>query len=121
MAKRILIADDSPLMLRQVRTLLELDRSVEVCAEAVDGVEAVEKVRECRPDLVILDLVMPKMNGLEATREIRKLTPTLPVLLFTLHSSPVLERESRRAGVDAVLSKAEGIAQLSMVIHSLLG
>ena len=121
MAKRILIADDSALMRRQVRLILEIDGTVEVCAEASDGLEAVEKVRDCHPDLAVLDLAMPKMNGLEATREIKRVMPKLPVLLFTLHASPALERESRQAGVDAVLAKEKGSLLLSKVIHSLLG
>lgn len=120
MAKRILVADDSLLMRKQIRTILELDTDIEVCAEAADGLEAVRKARECRPDLAVLDFLMPGMNGLEATREIKKLMPTLPVLLFTLDDSPQLEWCSKQAGVDAVLRKAEGSRQLSQVIHSLL-
>lgn len=60
------------------------------------------------------------MNGLEATREIKRLAPSVPVVLFTLDSSAQLERESERAGVDAILVKAEGVAHLPGVIHSLL-
>jgi two-component system invasion response regulator UvrY len=120
MAKRILVADDSLLMLRQIRMILELDTGVEVCAEATDGLEAVRKARECRPDLAVLDLLMPGMNGLEATREIKKPMPTLPILLFTLDDSPQLEWESKQAGADAVLPKAEGSRQLARLIHSLL-
>jgi DNA-binding NarL/FixJ family response regulator len=120
MAKRILVADDSVLMRKQIRAILEFDTDLEVCAEATDGLEAVRKARECRPDLAVLDFLMPGMNGLEATREIKKLIPTLPVLLFTLDDSPQLEWESKQAGADAVLRKAEGSRQLSQVIHSLL-
>jgi len=120
MAKRILVADDSVLMRKQIRAILEFDTDLEVCAEATDGLEAVRKARECRPDLAVLDFLMPGMNGLEATREIKKLIPTLPVLLFTLDDSPQLEWESKQAGADAVLRKADGSRQLSQVIHSLL-
>ncbi len=120
MAKRILVADDSLLMRRQIRTILELDGDIEICAEAVSGIEAVQKVQECRPDLALLDFLMPGMNGLETTREIKKLVPTLPVLLFVLDDSPQLEWESKHAGADAVLPKAEGSRQLSRLIHSLL-
>lgn len=120
MSKRILIADDSSVMRRQVRLILELDDSIEVCAEACDGIEAVQKTRECHPDLALLDLVMPRMNGLDAAREIKKLAPGLPVLLFTLHDSPALEEESRLAGVDAVVAKTAGGNELSKTIHLLL-
>jgi DNA-binding NarL/FixJ family response regulator len=119
-SKRILIADDSTVIRRQIRMIVEFDRNIEVCAEACDGVEAVEKARECRPDLAVLDLVMPRMNGLEAAREIKKVAPTLPVLLFTLHASRALESESKRAGVDAVVAKTAAGSELSKTIQSLL-
>lgn len=121
MSKRILIADDSAVMRRQVRLILEEDGSMEVCAEACDGLEAVQKTQECHPDMAVLDLVMPKLNGLEATRAIKKLMPRLPILLFTLHDSPALEQEGRRAGVDMILPKTQGSALLSRAVHSLLG
>lgn len=120
MAKRILVADDSAFMRRQIRTILALDRDIEVCAEAANGLEAVQKAQECLPDLAVLDVLMPEMNGLDATREIKRLVPSLPVVLFTLDSSAQLERESQRAGADAILVKAEGAARLSGVVHSLL-
>jgi DNA-binding NarL/FixJ family response regulator len=117
---RILIADDSKLMRRQIRALLELDRDFEICAEAEDGLDAVRKVQECRPDLVVVDIYMPVMNGLEATREIKKLVPSLPVLVFTLYDSHQIRIESTKAGADAVLLKADGGIQLSQTIHMLL-
>jgi DNA-binding NarL/FixJ family response regulator len=120
MAKRILIADDNGLMRRQVRTILEPDETVEICAEATDGVEALEKAREYRPDLAVLDFMMPRMNGLEATREIKKIMPAMPVLLLPLESSPQLEWEGKRAGADAIVVKSEASRRLLTVLHSLL-
>ncbi|MGO9519992.1 MAG: response regulator transcription factor [Candidatus Korobacteraceae bacterium] len=114
------VTDDSALMRRQIRTLLELDTDIEVCGEAANGLEAVQKAQECFPDLVVIDVLMPVMNGLEATREIKKLLPSLPVLIFTLDSSAQVESESGQAGADAILVKAEGAARLSGVIHFLL-
>jgi DNA-binding NarL/FixJ family response regulator len=120
MAIRVLVADDSALMRKQIRTIVESDAGLEVCAEAANGLEAVQEAEESRPDVVVIDFLMPGMNGLEATREIKKRMPTLPILLFTLDDSPQLEWESNHAGADAVLPKAEGSRQLSRVIHSLL-
>jgi DNA-binding NarL/FixJ family response regulator len=120
MAKRILIADDSVLMRKQIRAILKSDKDIEICAEAAEGSEAVRKTRECLPDLAVLDFLMPGVNGLEATREMKRLMRTLPVLLFTIDDSPHLEWESKQAGADAVLAKAEGSRQLSQVLHSLL-
>ena len=119
MAKRILVVDDSAIMREQIRRIIELQKGIEVCAEADDGAEAVRKVEECHPDLVILDFLMPGMNGLEATRRIRQLEPRLPILMFTLHQNAQFEHESELAGADAVLPKAEG-ARLLSVISQLL-
>jgi DNA-binding NarL/FixJ family response regulator len=120
MTKRILIADDSAVIRRQIRLIVEYDHTIEVCAEASDGIEAIEKTKECHPDLAVLDLMMPGMNGLDAAREIKKVAPKLPVLLFTLHDSKALEEESKRAGIDAVVAKTAGGRELSSAIHSLL-
>jgi DNA-binding NarL/FixJ family response regulator len=120
MAKRILVADDSEVMRRQVRAILESDPDLEICAEASTGLEAVQEVQRCRPDLAVVDFLMPAMNGLEATREIKKIAPNLPVVLFTVENSPQLEWESKQAGADALLPKAEGSRQLSELIHTLL-
>jgi DNA-binding NarL/FixJ family response regulator len=120
MAIRVLVADDNMLMREQIRTIIESDTELEVCAEAVNGLDAVEKAEESRPDVAIIDLQMPVMDGLKATRRIKKLMPFLPILLFTLYSSPQLEWESKQAGAAAVLVKAEGSTRLPQVIHSLL-
>ena len=120
MAQRILVADDSEVIRRQVRTILEPDPNLEICAEVATGLEAVQEVRRCHPDLAVLDFLMPEMNGLEATREIKKIMPRLPVVIFTVDNSRQLEWESKRAGADALLAKAEGSRQLPELIHTLL-
>jgi DNA-binding NarL/FixJ family response regulator len=120
MTKRILIVDDNLLLRRQVRTILAADQNIEVCAEAADGVEAIQKAVECIPDLAVMDVVMPRMNGLEATRAIKRLVPTVHILIFALDISPTVEDESKRAGADAVLSKSRAGTQLPKIIHSLL-
>jgi DNA-binding NarL/FixJ family response regulator len=117
---RILIADDSPLMRRQIRAILERDPDIRICAEAENGVEALQRVQEYRPDLVVLDLRMPVMNGLAATREIKKLAPNVAVLVCTLYDSPQIELESKRAGADALVPKTAASTQLPSVIHALL-
>jgi len=111
---------DNTLIRKQIRTIVESDTELEVCAEAVNGLEAVQKAQESCPDVAIIDFHMPVMDGLKATRRIKRLMPFLPILLFTLCSSPQLEWESKQAGADAVLLKAVGSTRLSEVIHSLL-
>ena len=91
MAIRVLVADDNTLIRRRIRTIVESDTELEVCAEAVDGLEAVQKAQESCPDVAIIDFQMPVMDGLKATRRIKRLMPFLPILLFTLCSSPQLE------------------------------
>jgi DNA-binding NarL/FixJ family response regulator len=117
---RVLIADDSEMMRRQIRTTLEPDQDIEICAEAENGLEAVRKAQECRPDLAVIDVSMPLMNGLEATQVIKALVPNLPVLVFTVDDSHQIRIESERAGADALLPKANGGVQLSRTIRTLV-
>ncbi|HEY0702130.1 MAG TPA: response regulator transcription factor, partial [Candidatus Acidoferrales bacterium] len=84
MARCVLIVDDNIQLRRVIRVQLEA-AGLEVCGEAVDGFEAIDKARELKPDLIILDLSMPRMNGLEAARELTRILPTVPILLYTMH------------------------------------
>jgi DNA-binding NarL/FixJ family response regulator len=120
MASRILIADDNSFIRKQIRIILESDLEVEVCAEAADGLEAVQKAQECHPDVAVMDFQMPEMDGLQATRELKMRIPTLPILIFALDASPELERASKQAGADAMLPKSEGGTRLVGVVQSLV-
>ena len=119
MVSRVLIADDNALIRRQIRNILELDSGLRVCAEASNGLEAVEKAQECGPDVCVMDVVMPVMNGLQATREIKAAAPGVRVLIFAFDSSKQLEWESKQAGADAVLAKGEGSSRLAAMVHGL--
>lgn len=103
---RILIADDSTLVRRVLRNLVEQDADWEVCGEAVDGGEVVQRTMETHPDLIVLDFQMPVMNGLQAAREIAKVAPDVPVLLCTAHLSLNLVGEARRVGIQGAVSKS---------------
>ena len=85
--KRILIADDHEMLRRGVQTMLESETDWEVCGEAVDGKDAVDKVVALNPDLVILDINMPVLNGLAAARQILRERPQTKILVFTVHES----------------------------------
>src|SRR5579863_2489040 len=104
---RILIADDHAEARRGARALLEAHPGWEVCGEACDGMEAIEKAAALKPDIVILDLSMPKMSGVAAARMIRSTAPGLPVLLFSLYAGdPQMSDGFRNAGFSGDVNKA---------------
>jgi DNA-binding NarL/FixJ family response regulator len=92
-----------------------------VVGEAIDGQDAVEKARRLKPDLILLDLSMPGMNGLEAARVIRTVLPSASMMLFTLHRDEVTDSDAFAAGINAIISKAEGAGILMSQAHMLLG
>ena len=109
MATRILIADDDTSIRRLLRRLLEEHSGWLVCGEAVNGRDAVLKVRDLNPDVVILDLAMPQMNGLQAAQEIFSSYPLMPMLLLTVQEvSTELAKEARRVGFQGAVSKNTG-------------
>jgi len=117
---RLLIADDSAASRRALRNLIE-GNGWEVCGEAEDGLAAVEKAALLKPDLVILDFRMPKLNGLQAAQTIHTADPRIPLLLFTMDEiEGPLEELARGAGFRGALTKSEGIFALSQAIEELL-
>jgi DNA-binding NarL/FixJ family response regulator len=118
-ALRILIADDHAPVRRSIRALLESHAQWSVCGEAADGEEAVDEAGRLRPDVVLLDVSMPKLNGLEAARRIRRSVPTAQFLVLTMHSSDQLPEEARRAGARDVVMKSDADRSLIGAIESL--
>jgi len=109
MATRILIADDDVSIRRLLRRLLEDYSDWQVCGEAVNGHDAVLKVVDLDPDVVILDLAMPQMNGLQAAQEISALHPHVPMLLLTVQEvSSELMKQAHRAGFREAVTKSTG-------------
>ena len=106
MAVRILLVDDHPVVRQGLRTLLEGREEWEVVGEASDGIEALEKVSSLRPDVVVLDVTMPRMNGVEACRLIQQRTPGREVLFVTQHDSPQMMREALAAGARGYVVKS---------------
>ncbi len=104
---RILIADDQQDVREGIRSLLEAHPQFEVCAEAADGGEAVERTLQFAPDLVILDISMPVMNGMDAAKMIRQVSPDTPILMVSVHSIRELIEEARKIGVQGYVAKAE--------------
>jgi DNA-binding NarL/FixJ family response regulator len=116
---RLVIVDDHGVVRRGVRALLETHPGWQVVAEGGNGREAVELVRELRPDVIILDLSMPDMNGLEATRRIVEESPQTEVLVLTMHHSEQLAREVLQAGARGYLLKSDADQNLIAAVDSL--
>ena len=118
-AVRILIVDDYQVARKTIRSLLNW-HSMHVCGEAENGKQAVEKVKELHPDLVLLDINMPVMNGVQAAYEIRQIAPSTKIIFFTIHDSPESVSASRAIGVDAFVPKAAAGTDLIPAVQRLL-
>jgi CheY-like chemotaxis protein len=112
----VLVVDDNAQLRRIIRTQIE-SAGLEVCGEAVDGLDALEKVRQLKPDLIILDLSMPRMNGIDAAREIARISPDVPILLYTMHADVLRSRRKLPEGVTEVVAKHENL--LARVLDAL--
>jgi DNA-binding NarL/FixJ family response regulator len=119
MPKTILLADDSPVIGQTLYRALATEGSYDLCAQAADGSEAISLAKQYKPDLVILDLAMPKMNGLETARELKKIMPAVPIILLTLHASTVKELFAGDSCVDLVVPKGD-FARLVELVRMLL-
>jgi DNA-binding NarL/FixJ family response regulator len=120
MPKRVLIADDSFHVRDVLRMFLEKVEEIEICGEAVDGLDAVEKAVQLVPDLVLLDLAMPQMNGAEVASILKKKMPEMRIILFTMYNENVGKSLTSAVGVDIVLSKPDGLSQVLRSVKSLL-
>lgn len=116
---RILVADDHEVVRRGLCALLRNQPEWEVCGEASDGREAVEKVLTSKPEVVILDIGMPNLNGLEATRQILKANPHIKVLILTLHDSDQVVQEVLNAGARGFLLKTDAARDLVAAVEAL--
>ena len=108
MLYRVFIVDDNPSVRTEIRAQLEAS-GFAICGEAFDGLNAVEQASQLRPDLIILDLSMPRMNGLDAARELRSLCPNVPILLNTMHSAVIRSEVSLPEGITEVVDKREDL------------
>jgi DNA-binding NarL/FixJ family response regulator len=95
---RVLIVDDHEVVRRGVRSLLMTQRDLDVCGEAVDGLDAIEKAIALTPDLVLMDFSMPNLNGFDATREIRRILPKTEVIILSQHETSQMATQAFRAG-----------------------
>jgi DNA-binding NarL/FixJ family response regulator len=120
MRTRFLIVDDSELVRKSLRTVLQANPEWEICGEAPDGETGVQMFKELHPNIVILDFQMPGINGIEAARRMSEIAPAVPIVLFTQHASSDLEKHAREAGIRSVVSKTNAFPMVGM-IEALLG
>ena len=116
---RILIADDHDLVRRGIKAILVEHEGWEVCAEANTGTKAVAKVKECQPDIAILDFGMPGLNGIEAAERIRTVSPNTEILILSMHHSDQLIREIVDMGIRGYILKSDSDRNLVVAVKSL--
>jgi DNA-binding NarL/FixJ family response regulator len=119
MPVRILVADDHQVVRTGLRALLESKSGWQVCAEAGNGREAVEKAGQLKPDVAVLDIAMPLLNGVEATRQIRKASPQTEILILTMHDSELLIQEVMEAGAHGYILKDDADRNLIAAVDAL--
>jgi DNA-binding NarL/FixJ family response regulator len=115
---RILLADDHSLVRRGIKSLLGAHSDWQVCGEATDGKEALEKVTQLNPDVLILDLNMPELNGLEVTRQVHKMCPQVEVLVLTVQDSEQVMRQVLDAGARGYVLKSDAGDKLLSAIET---
>ena len=119
--RSILLVDDSDFERFTIRAAVEGLTDFRVCGEAANGVEAIKKATELKPDLVVMDLAMPLMNGLEAANILKSALPGVPIVLLTLYAEQLNGPKSSAFGIATVLSKVDGLAPLLECLERLLG
>src|SRR6266850_5636809 len=117
---RVLIADDHALFRRGLNMVLESEEGIEVVAEAEDGEDAVTKAEEFAPDVVLMDVRMPRMSGIEATRTIRDVIPTARILMLTVSDEEEDLYEAIKAGANGYLLKEISIEEVADAIRSVV-
>lgn len=114
---KVMIADDHVMMREGIKQLLEFDGTVEVIAEANDGVDCLDKLRYVKPDVLLLDINMPNMNGIDALQKIRELGFPIKVMMLTVHNEVEYLLKAVDIGADGYILKDSGSAELKKAIY----
>jgi DNA-binding NarL/FixJ family response regulator len=116
---RLLIADDNPSIRHLVRSVLEQE-GYEICGEAEDGIQAIDSAKQLQPDLILLDISMPRLGGPEVASVLKRALPKTRIILFTLFDDAIGKAVATALGVDLVLSKTEGMETLLESVQTVL-
>jgi DNA-binding NarL/FixJ family response regulator len=118
MAKAVLIVDDNAFLRQALCELFKREADFSICGEAENGREAIEKAKQLRPDLIVLDMAMPAMNGFDAARVLKRLMPTVPLIMYSAFGDKFAERQARLIGISGLVPKSEHV---SVLIHKARG
>jgi DNA-binding NarL/FixJ family response regulator len=110
MAKMVLVVDDNAVIRHALCRVFTSEADFEVCGDAENGQDAIEKAQALHPDLIVMDLSMPVMNGIDAARALKTLMPMVPVIIFSEYSDVFSENEARSIGISALVSKSEHVS-----------
>jgi DNA-binding NarL/FixJ family response regulator len=120
MAKMVLVVDDNTVIRQELRRLFTSEADLDICGEAENGRDAIEKAQALHPDLIVMDLSMPVMNGIDAALTLKTLMPMVPAIMFSEYSDVFSEEESRSTGISAMVSKSEHVSVLIGKARALL-
>jgi two-component system, NarL family, response regulator NreC len=120
MGVRILLADDHPIVRQGMRSLVETQKDLMVVGEASDGLQAVQLVEKIKPDILILDLMMPSLNGMEVLRHIQESTPETRVIVLSMHSADSYVIKAMQNGASGYIVKETGPSELIQAIRNIL-
>jgi DNA-binding NarL/FixJ family response regulator len=115
---RILVVEDFAPFLQFISSALSTRRDLQVVGEVSNGLEAVQKAVELRPDLILLDIGLPGLNGIEAARQIRKLVPESKIIFLTQESSPDVVQEAFRLGASGYVVKTNAVSDLLVAVEA---
>ena len=117
---RCLLVDDHESVRMGVTAILSSRPNMEVCGEAANGQEAIDKARELQPDLIIMDVNMPVLDGIHSAKEIRAFLPDVPILFFSMHDGVYLVHEAKMAGGQGFVHKSDARATLLDAVDALI-
>jgi two-component system chemotaxis response regulator CheY len=120
MVSSILIVDDNAYIRKALCDMFKREEDFNICGEAENGRDAIEKAQQLQPDLVVLDMSMPVMNGLDAARALKRLMPRVPLIMYSAFGDRYVEQQASLLGISSVISKSEPVTTVVGTARSLL-